>query len=72
LAAYYTAIDALDFAAINCWPAEEVLYLAACTGDGLGRVGITPSFRAYFAADPHAIVGGHRFEALDACGRTSK
>ncbi|GAB1377967.1 hypothetical protein MASR1M49_08130 [Pararhodobacter aggregans] len=48
------------------------MYLAACTGDGSGRVGITASFRAYFAADPHPIVGDHRFEALAACGRPSK
>ncbi|MBR0555684.1 nuclear transport factor 2 family protein [Ciceribacter sp. L1K23] len=49
---YHAAINALDFAAIEAFFAEDAVYLSPGTGDTVGRDAVLSAFRQYFETYP--------------------
>ncbi len=73
LAIYHDAINALDFAAIDAFFAEDAVYVSGGVGGRIeGREAIMAAFRQYFAAYPDQVaedteieaVGGHAARAV--------
>lgn len=63
--AYHAAINALDFAAIEAFFAEDAVYISGGVGGTIaGRAPILAAFRSYFAAYPDQVAEDTEIEAL--------
>jgi len=63
--AYHAAINALDFAAIEAFFADDAVYVSGGVGGRIeGREAIMAAFRSYFAAYPDQVAEDTEIEAV--------
>ncbi len=65
LAAYHTALDAHDFAAVERMLAPNVRYTSVGIGDVQGREAVMQSLRNYFATNPDHQAFDDKLEQRD-------